>query len=161
MVALSSMGNLLFGQSSLSFISFFKSFQTLFYKQRSPEAAGGLHSCWSDFTRSAFLFLHLTFSLVWMALVHMSQTVLFSPLFFYMLFFTVYLEKKKVVSIIPQVTGVMSSLARNSRRSQSRSNFFPVAQIFAHMRQIVSGFVGKRGKVQVESVLKEKVSATE
>lgn len=95
MVALSSMGTLLFGQRSWSFSSFPQSFQTLLYHHWGPKAAGGPHSPWSDFTHSAFFSLPFTLLLVWTALVHMSHTAFFS-LFFSMLFSTVCLKQQKL-----------------------------------------------------------------
>lgn len=168
------MGNLLFGRSSKSFSSFSHSFQTLLYHHWGPKAADGPHSSWSDFTHPAFFSLPFAFFLVWTALVHTSHTASFSHCLFHAHLHSLFKVKKQKkcpcrlsrlvcnrLCFFLQVTCVVSSLARSSRRSRSRGNFFTIAQIFVHMRQVASGFVGKRSKVQVESVLKEKVRVTE
>lgn len=52
---------------------------------------------------------------------------------------------------------MVSSLVRSARRSQSRGNIFTIAQIFAYIRQSVSGFGGKHSKPGVDNAVKEKV----
>lgn len=73
MVALSSMGNLLFGQGSKSFSSFSCSIKTLLHHHWGLRAARHLHSSWSNFFHPALLYL--PFTVVWTAVVHTSHTV--------------------------------------------------------------------------------------
>lgn len=66
MVALSSMGNLLFGQASNSFSTVFGSLQTLLCRHRGLGAVKDLHSSWGAFLFPGF---YLSSTLVWMAAV--------------------------------------------------------------------------------------------
>lgn len=66
MVALSSMGNLLFGQSSNSFSTVFGSLQSLLCHHRGLRAGKDLQSSWGGFLFPGF---YLSSTLVWMAAV--------------------------------------------------------------------------------------------
>lgn len=85
MVALSSMGNLLFVQSSKSFSSLSRSLQTLLCHYWGPRAVRGLHFSWSDFLYPGVLYLSST--VLWTAVVHTVYATSFTcmHLLFYFL----------------------------------------------------------------------------
>lgn len=73
MVALSSMGNLLFIQRANNFCTLFGSLQSLLCHQR-VLGAEGLHSSWGVFL---FLGLYMSSTLVWMSAVQNYPTIMF------------------------------------------------------------------------------------
>lgn len=73
MVALSSMGNLLFSQRSNNFSTLFGSLQPLLW-HRGVLGAEGLHSSWGVFL---FPGLFLSSTLVWMSAVQNQPTMMF------------------------------------------------------------------------------------
>lgn len=173
-MALSCVGNLLLAQSSWAFSSLSRSLQTLICHYWGPGAIRGLLLL----SGPDFLYpgvLHLSSTVVWTAVVHTVHKFVFLwrncdwrdkwLIYSYIKSLHNLLSVEATICqsldhsclSLLQVIGVVSSMVRSAKRSQSRGNVFTIAELASYIRRRVSDFTGQRRQARTENHTEGKV----